>query len=105
MAESFQRACGRVRARQAAAFGPLPAEENRFVICPRGRTTQGGPMAAIGSERKEETTMKCFRIILAIAGAVAALAATVTAVCAVFAFLEHKRDDEELERYLDCSIQ
>ncbi len=38
-------------------------------------------------------------------GIVAAVAAVVAAVSAVLLYLDRKRDDEELEHYLDCSIQ
>lgn len=38
-------------------------------------------------------------------GAIAAVAAIVSAVVAVLMYLEKKRDDEDLEHYLDCSIQ
>ncbi|CCX38779.1 unknown [Clostridium sp. CAG:1013] len=38
-------------------------------------------------------------------GMIAALAAVVAAVSAVLLYLDRKKDDEELEHYLDCSIQ
>ncbi len=38
-------------------------------------------------------------------GIVAAVAAVVAALTAVLLYLDKKRDDEELEHYLDCSIQ
>ncbi len=38
-------------------------------------------------------------------GIVAAVAAVVAALTAVLLYLDRKRDDEELEHYLDCSIQ
>lgn len=38
-------------------------------------------------------------------GIVAAVAAVVAAVTALLLYLDKKRDDEELEHYLDCSIQ
>lgn len=39
-------------------------------------------------------------------GVISAVAAIITAVAAVLVFLEKKkRDEEELEHYLDCSIQ
>ncbi len=38
-------------------------------------------------------------------GVVAALAAFVTSVVALLLYLDKKREDEELEHYLDCSIQ
>ena len=40
-----------------------------------------------------------------IIGIVAAVAAVAAAVCAVLLYLDKKRDEEELEHYLDCSIQ
>ncbi len=46
--------------------------------------------------------MKCLRNILVAIGMVTAIAAVVAG---VFVFLERKKDDEELEHYLDCSIQ
>lgn len=38
-------------------------------------------------------------------GIVAAVAAVVASVSALLLYLDKKRDDEELEHYLDCSIQ
>ena len=38
-------------------------------------------------------------------GIVAAVAAGVAALSAVLLYLDKKKDDEELEHYLDCSIQ
>ena len=38
-------------------------------------------------------------------GLVAAVAALVAALSALTLYLDKKRDDEELEHYLDCSIQ
>ena len=38
-------------------------------------------------------------------GLVAAMAALVAALSALLFYLDKKRDDEELEHYLDCSIQ
>lgn len=38
-------------------------------------------------------------------GIIAAVAAVVAALSAVLIYLDKKKDDEELERYLDCSIQ
>ncbi len=38
-------------------------------------------------------------------GLVAAVAALVAALSALMLYLDKKRDDEELEHYLDCSIQ
>lgn len=38
-------------------------------------------------------------------GVVAAVAALVAAVTALLVYLDKKKDDEELEHYLDCSIQ
>jgi hypothetical protein len=38
-------------------------------------------------------------------GMIAAVAAVVAAVSAVLLYLDRKKDDEELEHYLDCSIQ
>ncbi len=38
-------------------------------------------------------------------GIVAAVAAVVAALSALFLYLDKKKDDEELEHYLDCSIQ
>ena len=38
-------------------------------------------------------------------GIVAAVAAVVAALSAVLLYLDKKMDDEELEHYLDCSIQ
>ena len=38
-------------------------------------------------------------------GLVAAVAALVAALTARMLYLDKKRDDEELEHYLDCSIQ
>lgn len=38
-------------------------------------------------------------------GVVAAIAAVVASVSALLLYLDKKRDDEELEHYLDCSIQ
>ncbi len=38
-------------------------------------------------------------------GMVAAVAAVVAAVSALLLYLDRKKDDEELEHYLDCSIQ
>ena len=38
-------------------------------------------------------------------GIVAAVAAVVSALSAVLLYLDKKKDDEELEHYLDCSIQ
>lgn len=38
-------------------------------------------------------------------GVVAAVAALVAAVTALILYLDKKKDDEELEHYLDCSIQ
>jgi len=38
-------------------------------------------------------------------GIVAAIAAVVASVSALLLYLDKKRDDEELEHYLDCSIQ
>ena len=38
-------------------------------------------------------------------GLVAAVAALVAALSALMQYLDKKRDDEELEHYLDCSIQ
>lgn len=40
-----------------------------------------------------------------ILGIVAAVAAVVASVTALLLYLDKKRDDEELEHYLDCSIQ
>ena len=40
-----------------------------------------------------------------IIGIVAAVAAVAASVCALLLYLDKKRDDEELEHYLDCSIQ
>ncbi len=44
-----------------------------------------------------------FALVLGILSAVAALAAALTAV--LLYIDKKKRDEEELERYLDCSIQ
>lgn len=38
-------------------------------------------------------------------GLVAAVAALVAALSALMLYLDKKRDDKELEHYLDCSIQ
>lgn len=38
-------------------------------------------------------------------GVVAAIAAVVASVSALLLYLDKKKDDEELEHYLDCSIQ
>ena len=38
-------------------------------------------------------------------GVVDAVAALVAAVTALLLYLDKKKDDEELEHYLDCSIQ
>lgn len=38
-------------------------------------------------------------------GVVAAIAAVVASVSALLLYLDKKRDEEELEHYLDCSIQ
>ena len=38
-------------------------------------------------------------------GVVAAIAAVVAYLSALLLYLDRKRDDEELEHYLDCSIQ
>lgn len=38
-------------------------------------------------------------------GIVMAVAAVVASVTALLLYLDKKRDDEELEEYLDCSIQ
>lgn len=38
-------------------------------------------------------------------GVVASVAAVVAAISAMLLYLDKKRDDEELEHYLDCSIQ
>lgn len=38
-------------------------------------------------------------------GAIAAVAAVAAAVVAMMIYLDHKKDEEELEHYLDCSIQ
>lgn len=38
-------------------------------------------------------------------GVVAAVAAVVSALSALLLYLDKKHDDEELEHYLDCSIQ
>lgn len=38
-------------------------------------------------------------------GIVAAIAAVVASVSALLLYLDKKKDDEELEHYLDCSIQ
>ena len=38
-------------------------------------------------------------------GIVAAVAAVVAALSAVLLYLDKMKDDEELEHYLDCSIQ
>ena len=38
-------------------------------------------------------------------GLVAAVAALVAALSALLFYFDKKRDDEELEHYLDCSIQ
>jgi len=38
-------------------------------------------------------------------GVIAAIAAVVASVSALLLYLDKKRDDEELEHYLDCSIQ
>ena len=38
-------------------------------------------------------------------GVVAAIAAVVASLSALLLYLDRKRDDEEREHYLDCSIQ
>lgn len=38
-------------------------------------------------------------------GVIAAVAAIVSAVAAVLLYLDRKKDEEDLEHYLDCSIQ
>ncbi|WP_369298056.1 hypothetical protein [uncultured Neglectibacter sp.] len=38
-------------------------------------------------------------------GVIAAVAAVVASVSALLLYLDKKRDEEELEHYLDCSIQ
>lgn len=38
-------------------------------------------------------------------GILAAVAAVVASLSALLLYLDKKRDDEELEHYLDCSIQ
>ena len=38
-------------------------------------------------------------------GLITAIAAVAASVTALMLYLEHKRDEEELEHYLDCSIQ
>lgn len=40
-----------------------------------------------------------------IIGLVAAIAAVAASVTALLMYLDHKKDEEELEHYLDCSIQ
>ena len=40
-----------------------------------------------------------------IIGLVAAIAAIAASVTALLMYLDHKKDEEELEHYLDCSIQ
>ena len=49
--------------------------------------------------------MKRGRKLALFIGMIAALAAVVAAVSAVLLYLDRKKDDEELEHYLDCSIQ
>ena len=38
-------------------------------------------------------------------GLITAIAAVAASVTALLLYLDHKRDEEELEHYLDCSIQ
>ena len=38
-------------------------------------------------------------------GVVAAIAAVVASISALLLYLDKKKDEEELEHYLDCSIQ
>lgn len=38
-------------------------------------------------------------------GLISAIAAVAASVAALFMYLDHKKDEEELEHYLDCSIQ
>lgn len=38
-------------------------------------------------------------------GVIAAIAAVAASLSAILLYLDKKRDDEELEHYLDCSIQ
>jgi len=46
--------------------------------------------------------MKALRTILVIIGAITSMAAVAVG---VFAYMEHQKSEEELEHYLDCSIQ
>ena len=46
--------------------------------------------------------MKALRTIFVIIGAITSMAAVAAA---VFAYMEHQKSEEELEHYLDCSIQ
>ena len=38
-------------------------------------------------------------------GLITAIAAVAASVTALMLYMDHKRDEEELEHYLDCSIQ
>ncbi len=46
--------------------------------------------------------MKALRTILIIIGAITSMAAVAAG---VFTYMEHQKSEEELEHYLDCSIQ
>ena len=48
---------------------------------------------------KKGTTLALF------IGLITAIAAVAASVTALMMYLDHKRDEEELEHYLDCSIQ
>ena len=49
--------------------------------------------------------MKNGSTLAILVGVVAAIAAVVASISALLLYLDKKRDDEELEHYLDCSIQ
>ena len=54
-----------------------------------------------GGVRKKKKGTKLALFI----GLITAIAAVAASVTALMMYLDHKRDEEELEHYLDCSIQ
>lgn len=49
--------------------------------------------------------MKCLNKVLTIIGCITAAVAVIAAAFAVFSYFDKKRQDEELEEYLEGSIQ
>ena len=63
------------------------------------------PARAGAIKFQEVSVMKKGTKLTLLVGIITAIAAVAASVTALLMYLDHKKDEEELEHYLDCSIQ